>query len=161
MAPTRFLLPAVLAGALGVTAYAGMQSVDPETLPEGEGRDILFRACADCHDIGTVVLVKRRTPRQWGDVTTDMITKGVKAEEAEIATLVRYLAINAGHVNVNRATEADLKTYVGFEEAQAAVIVAARGKGTTFKSLDDLRALQGLDATALDKLKDRIVFTDR
>ena len=161
MSTTKFLLPVAFAAAVGATLYAGVQVVDPEALPEGEGRTILFRACADCHDMATTVLAKRRTPKQWQDVTTDMITRGVQAEEAEITTLVKYLATNVGHVNVNRAPEADLKAYAGFSDAEAKAIVAARAAGKTFATLDDVKAVAGVDAATVDKVKDRIAFNDR
>ena len=136
------------------------QGIDPAALPDGEGKTILFRACADCHDLGTVV-AKRLTPKQWSDVTKDMIVRGVQAKDAEIATLIEYLTINVGHVNVNRATEAELRTYGGFAAAEAAAIVAARAKGQTFDTLDDLKALPAIDAKSLDDRKDRIAFKDR
>ena len=138
----------------------GQQGVDPAALPDGEGKTILVRACSDCHDLGTVV-GKRLTPKQWKDVTTDMIVRGVRAEDAEIAALVEYLAQNAGYINVNRATDAELRTYGGFTAAEAAAIVAARTKGRTFETLDDLKALAGIDARTLDERKDRIAFKDR
>jgi len=136
------------------------QDVDPAALPDGDGKVILVRACSDCHDLGSVV-AKRLTPKQWSDVTKDMIVRGVKAEDAEIKTLIEYLALNVGHVNVNKATEAELKTYGGFSAAEAAAIVAARTKGQTFETLDDLKALPGIDAKALEDRKDRIAFKDR
>jgi competence protein ComEA len=131
--------------------------VDPAALPEGDGKAILTRACSECHDLGSVV-AKRLTPKQWKDVTKDMITRGVKAEDAEIAMLIEYLSINVGHVNVNRATEAELKTYGGFSAAEAAAILAARTKGQTFETLDDLKALPGIDVKTVDERKDRIAF---
>lgn len=161
MASTKTLTVTVgLLLALSVGSRAAVpQGVDPATLPEGDGKTILIRACSDCHDLGSI-LVKRLTPKQWKDVTRDMVVRGVKAEEKEISTLIEYLALNVGHVNVNKATEADLKTYGGFSAAEAAAIVAARAKGQTFESLDDLKAIAGIDAAGLDERKDRIAFKD-
>ena len=145
---------------MGAASRASVQQgVDPATLPEGDGKTILVRACSDCHDLGSI-LVKRLTPKQWKDVTRDMISRGVKAEEPEILMVIEFLAVNVGHVNVNKATEADLKTYGGFSDAEATAILAARGKGQTFQSLDDLKAIPGLDPAALEDRKDRITFKD-
>ena len=163
MAVTGTMAPAVVTALLITSAASravGQQGVDPAALPEGEGKAILVRACSECHDLGTVV-GKRLTPKQWKDVTTDMIVRGVQAEETEIATLVEYLAQNVGHVNVNRASEAELKTYGGFTAAEAATIAAARAKGLTFETLDDVKALPGIDSKTLDERKDRIAFKDR
>lgn len=144
---------------MGAASRAHQQGVDPATLPDGDGKTILVRACSDCHDLGSI-LVKRLTPKQWKDVTKDMIVRGVKAEDAEVTTLIEYLAQNVGHVNVNKATEAELKTYGGFSTAEAAAIVAARTKGQIFASLDDLKALPGMDPKTLEDRKDRIAFKD-
>ena len=159
MVPTKVLVSTMaFVLALSAIGRAGQQQgVDPATLPDGEGKELLFRACSDCHDLGSVV-ANRLTPRQWRDVTKDMISRGVKAEEAEIATLIEFLSLNVGHVNVNKATEAELKTYGGFSAAEAAAIIAARGKGQTFETLDDLKALPGIDVKTLDERKDRIAF---
>lgn len=162
MVPTKVLvstLALVLAMSAGSRASV-QQGIDPAALPDGAGKDILFRACSDCHDLGSVV-AKRLTPKQWKDVTKDMIVRGVKAEDAEINTLIEFLALNVGHVNVNKATEAELKTYGGFTAAESAAIVAARAKGQTFESLDDLKALPGINGGTLEDRKDRIAFKDR
>jgi competence protein ComEA len=151
---------AIVCAAVVVTRASWQQAVDPAALPDGEGKVILFRACSDCHDLGQVV-AKRLTPKQWKDVTGDMITRGVRAEDAEIATLVEFLALNVGHVNVNKATEAELEKYGGFSAAEAAAIVAARGAGKTFASVDDLKALPGIDGKTLDDRLDKIAFKDR
>ena len=162
MAPIRTLAPAA-AIILVMTAAAGRasvdQGVDPAALPEGEGKAILVRACTGCHDVGTVV-AKRLTPAQWKDVTREMISRGVSAKDAEIKTLIEYLAVNAGHVNVNRATEAELSRYGGFSAAEASAIAAARARGQSFQTLDDLKALPGIDGSALDSRRERIAFKD-
>lgn len=158
MPRSLLVLPAAILMAAGVLA-AG-QGVDPLTLPESEGKALLTKACADCHDLGTV-LAKRMTPKQWQDVTDDMISRGVQADESDIKTLVLYLSKHASHVNINRATAADLKTALELTDGQAAAVIAARSAGTTFKTLDDVKKVPGLDAAALDERKERIVFADR
>lgn len=162
MVPTKAVVSTLaFVLAMSVAGRARVQQgVDPASLPEGAGKEILFRACSDCHDLGSVV-AKRLTPKQWSDVTKDMIVRGVKAEDAEIKTLIEFLAQNVGHVNVNKATEAELKTYGSFSAAEAAAIIAARAKGQTFASLDDLKALPGIDGNTLEDRKDRIAFKDR
>ena len=59
------------------------------------------------------------------------------------------------------ATEAELEKYGGFSAAEAAAIVAARGAGKTFASVDDLKALPGIDGKTLDDRLDKIAFKDR
>ena len=138
-------------------AFAQQGAVDPAALPDAEGKAILTRVCAECHDLQAVV-VKRLTQRQWRDITTDMSSRSARIDAAEIPTLIEYLAQNVGHVNVNKATEAELKTYGGFSPAEATAIIAARSQGQTFETLDALKALPGIDVKTLDARKDRIAF---
>ena len=61
--------------------------------------------------------------------------------------LIDYCALNIGYVNVNKAGEAELKKYGGFSAAEATAIVAARTAGTLFTSLDELKAVPGIDGS--------------
>jgi len=145
-----------LAAAVG-RASMPQSGVDPGALPDGDGKVILNRVCIECHDLGSIV-AKRLTPRQWKDITTDMASRSASVEAGEVPTLIEYLAQNVGHVNVNKATEAELKTYGGFSDVEATAIATARTKGQTFETLADLKTLPGIDAKALDVRKDRIAF---
>lgn len=155
---TTIAASAVLLLLMGVRTAGSQQSgVDPAALPAGDGKTILARACTECHEL-TAVTAKRLTPRQWRDIVTDMASRGAAADDAEIATVIEYLAQNVGHVNVNKASEAELKNYGGFSAAEAAAIVSARTAGQTFAGLDDLKKVPGVDAKGLDARRDRIAF---
>lgn len=146
-------------GVAGVRARSP-QGMDPAALPEGEGKAILMRVCSDCHGIPQVI-AKRRSARQWRELTVDMIARGSKVEEAEVDVLVDYCALHIGYVNVNKAGEAELKKYGGFSAAEASAIVAARTAGTLFTSLDELKAVPGIDGKSLDARSEKIAFKDR
>ena len=65
-----------LVTATGVASRASsQQEVDPAALPEGDGKALLYRLCSGCHDIPQVV-AKRRTVKQWRELTIDMIARG-------------------------------------------------------------------------------------
>lgn len=155
---------ALLVAAFGVS-IASMRAaqdpaIDPATLPDGPGKTILFRVCSDCHGIPQVI-AKRRSFKQWRDLTLDMVARGNPVEDADVDRLIEYCALHVGYVNVNKASEADLVKYGGFAPAEAAAIVAARAAGTLFESMDQLKALPGIDAKGLDARQDRIAFKDR
>ncbi len=151
-----------LVTAIGVAGRASIQqgAVDPASLPDSEGKALLYRLCSDCHDIPQV-LAKRRSVRQWRELTLDMIARGNPVPEAEIERLIDYCAQQVGYVNVNKASEAELKQYGGFSAAEASAILAARAGGTLFETMDALKALPGIDAKALDTRSEKISFKDR
>jgi competence protein ComEA len=154
----RAFAAAVLFWLAAALHSAGGQSiVDPSTLPEGEGRAVLFKACAECHGPETVT-AQRRTRAEWQGVVEDMVGRGAQASEDEIKALVTFLSINVGRVNVNRASDDELKAVVGLTADEAAAIVAYRTKEGVFKTLEDLKKVPGVDGNKLDERKDRIVF---
>jgi competence protein ComEA len=151
-----------LVAAMGVAGRASIQQggVDPASLPDSEGKALLYRLCSDCHDIPQVT-AKRRSVRQWRELTLDMIARGNPVPEAEIEALIDYCALQVGYVNVNKASEVELKKYGGFSAAEASAILAARAAGTLFETMDALKALPGIDAKALDARSEKISFKDR
>ena len=64
---------------------------------------------------------------------------------------------NTAIVNINTATEAELKTLYGVGKATAKEIVAARTK-EKFKSVDDLKKVKGMGPKTIDKIKARLAF---
>ena len=151
---------ALVTSAVVVSQASSQQEVDPAALPDGDGKALLYRLCSGCHDIPQVV-AKRRTVKQWRELTIDMIARGEPAEEAEVEALIDFCALHVGYVNVNKASEADLKKYGGFTAAEATAILAARAAGKTFDSIDALKALPGIDAKTLAARSAKIAFRDR
>ena len=132
----------------------------PAALRERVDKALLYRLCRGCRDIPQV-LAKRRSVRQWRELTLDMIARGNPVPEAEVERLIDYCAQQVGYVNVNKASEAELKQYGGFSAAEASAILAARAGGTLFETMDALKALPGIDAKALDTRSEKISFKDR
>ncbi len=63
----------------------------PAALPEGTGRDIVARACSQCHSIDTVARA-RLTRKQWEAQLDAMIAKGAKLSDEEYDVAAAYLA---------------------------------------------------------------------
>src|SRR5579863_835140 len=98
-------------------------SADEPSLPPGNGREIVERACIGCHAV-KVVTSKRATPQQWTTLVNQMVTRGADVEDEEVETLISYLSKNfpagdkadtenhdhpsATPVNVNQASAAEL-----------------------------------------------------
>ena len=70
---------------LGVT-----QPIDPK-LPAGEGKEVTERVCSACHGID-IVASERHNKAEWQKVTDDMVARGADATDAEVKTIVEYLA---------------------------------------------------------------------
>ena len=73
---------------LGVSAWS--QSV----LPEGNGKEVVGRACVQCHDLERVTEA-RFAPQDWRDVVDGMVHNfGASLSEDEVEVVASYLATN-------------------------------------------------------------------
>jgi competence protein ComEA len=88
-----------------------------------------------------------------------MVSRGAEATDAEVEKIVDYLVKNMGpKVNVNKATAQDLMAKLGLSEAASAAIVGYREKNGSFKTLDELKKVEGVDPTEIESRKGRIEF---
>lgn len=72
------------------------KTVLPENyFPDGEGRDLIFQGCVQCHDLRNTVS-QRKTATRWRRTVNEMIWRGtpLTADEAEIIS--KYLAASFG-----------------------------------------------------------------
>jgi cytochrome c5 len=83
-----------LAGTLAVVAAvfsSAVRSQEP-SLPEGEGKDVVERMCADqCHGLSTVVNA-RLTKEQWDTTVKAMVARGAEGTDEDVQKAVDYLA---------------------------------------------------------------------
>lgn len=66
-----------------------------DSLPEGEGRNIVEYVCSQCHGLLQVTTASK-TAEQWQHLVTQMKNQGAPIEEYEINTIVRYLSEHFG-----------------------------------------------------------------
>lgn len=62
-------------------------------LPDAPGRDTVKRICGACHP-AEIVLSKGMSREQWGNIVSNMISRGAKGSDAEFAQIVDYLSAN-------------------------------------------------------------------
>jgi cytochrome c2 len=62
-------------------------------LPEGAGKEILLNKCTTCHDLKRV-RQHFASPEDWADLLGSMENEGLRINDEEFATLLRYLARN-------------------------------------------------------------------
>jgi len=143
------------------------------SLPPGNGKAIVRRACAGCHAL-KVVTSKRASKQQWSMLVNQMVSRGADLEDEEIEVVVDYLsknfsldkkpagaakpAVSSRTVNVNTATAAQLAAVLGLSSKQAASILSYREKNGNFKDWRDLAKVPGIEVQKIESKKDRLLF---
>jgi mono/diheme cytochrome c family protein len=87
-----FFLWFSLATVMTITGFARPQDVQ---LPEGEGKDIVAGKCSICHSLDRITAT-HATQDGWEKIVKEMMEEGAPLEDAEIATVVKYLVKNFG-----------------------------------------------------------------
>jgi len=62
-----------------------------DTLPPGPGREMVAKACAQCHS-ADVVSAQRKSRADWADTVTQMVASGAQVSDADFDKVVTYLA---------------------------------------------------------------------
>ena len=146
---------AALAAALSITV-ANAQ----EKLPDGPGRETLKRVCGACHSAENVAGMAK-TREEWGAVVGEMAADGAQATEAEFNEIVDYLATyfpKIPKINVNKATAKDLESALELSAKEAEAMVHYREENGSFKSIEDVEKVPGIDAKKIEAKKDRLTF---
>ena len=131
-------------------------------LPDGTGKATTVRVCTGCHGAEMFAGARKSKP-EWEHTVTAMTTeKGVDISDADFAAVLQYLSANLGlssaKININKATAAELEKALEITGAQAEAIVQYREKNGSFKDLDAVKKVAGIDAAILEAKKDRIEF---
>jgi competence protein ComEA len=150
----RLLVLGLLAG----SALAADE--DAKLLPDGPGKDTIVKVCTECHSPGAFRR-HRKNKDDWSDTVADMVDRGAKGSDAEIAAVVDYLAANFGpdaKVNVNTAPFEELKIQLAFTVPEAQAVINYRQQNGNFKEWRDLLKVPGVNASKVEDKKDRMSF---
>jgi len=147
---------------LGLAALAFSQTKPSPTLPEGPGKAVVEKMCKGCHGLENVVR-SRRTQDKWSDIVDDMIARGPKGTDSEADEVIEYLSTHFGadavqKVNVNKAGAPDLTSALDISAADAGTIVRYRADHGSFKSIQELMKVPGIDAKKIENNRDRVEF---
>ena len=91
----------------------------------------------------------------------EMAAAGAQATEDEFNEIVDYLAAafpKAPKINVNKAAAQDLESGLELSAKEAQAIVRYREEKGSFKSIEDVEKVPGLDAKKIEAKKDRLTF---
>ncbi len=147
----------------GLFAAAGQSAPSQQSsdgMPEGPGKTVTLKVCAGCHD-PRVVASLRLTRDGWAAVVADMVQRGAKGTDEDLAAIQQYLTTYflgeaPRPVNVNTAPAIDLESVVGLLRSEARALIAYREKNPC-KMIDDLKKVPGLDFKKIEAARDRIV----
>jgi len=147
----KFLLLSVVA--LGACA----EILLAQTLPDGPGKETFVMICSMCHS-PTAVIGKQGNKQWWQSKVTEMLQEETDIPASDVDTIVVYLAANFPifKINVNKASAKDLETGLELTTKESEAIVQYRDAKGSFKTLDDLKKVPGLDAVKIESKKDRL-----
>jgi competence protein ComEA len=145
------IMAAAWASTFGVLAF--------QELPQGKGRDVAQRLCAnECHGIDKV-MAEHRSKSQWAETIDTMKTEGAKGSDEEFKAIISYLTAHFGvQVKINTATARQIDDALDLPEGQAAAIVKYRDEHGPFTDWASLMRVPGLDAKTLDEQKGNVIF---
>jgi competence protein ComEA len=131
-----------------------------EKLPNGPGRETMKRVCGACHSAENVAGMAK-TREEWGAVVGEMAAAGAQGTEDEFNEIVDYLATyfpKTPKINMNKATAKDLESGLELSAKEADAIIHYREEKGSFKSIEDVEKVPGVDAKKIEAKKDRLVF---
>jgi competence protein ComEA len=129
-----------------------------DDLPAGKGKDVVMEICTACHTTDLFTSA-RMTKSGWSELVDKMVGEGANGTDEQLAAIVDYLSTHFGKtINVNKATAKELQSELSFSKDEAEAIVRIRTDKGNFKSLDELKAIPGIDAAKIDDQKDSIAF---
>jgi len=112
--------------------------------------------CGRCHTIA-VFQKKPRSWERWNDVFADMTQRGAKGTDEQLERVTKYFLENLTLINVNTSPADEIGWVLGIDEAVAQAIVTRREQ-QRFTSIEELRAISGVDSGILEQRKTRILF---
>lgn len=131
-------------------------------LPEGPGREETEKLCTQCHDLAKSLSV-RQDRNGWATTMNKMVAFGMKGADEELLAVRDYLAKNfpaeeLPPVHVNKVRAIQLESRLSLKRSEAAAIIRYREQHGEFKSIEDLKKVEGVDFAKIEAKKDQLVF---
>jgi competence protein ComEA len=146
--------------ALAAVLSAAALPSNAEGLPDGPDKNLVEAICSECHTTERIA-AQRLTRPQWADKVLEMLQEAPDVKQSERDRIVEYLAKNfPARAAVNKADAKELQVILEISPESAIAIVSYRQKNGSFKTLDDLNKVPGVDAARLDAKRDIIDFKE-
>ena len=131
-----------------------------QDLPDGPGKDLVEAICSTCHSTDRIALQHLTKPK-WEAKVLEMLQEEPDVTQPERDKIVEYLVKNfPARANVNKAEAKELQAALEISPESASAIVQNRKQNGSFKTLDDLKKVPGVDAAVLDAKRGIIDFNE-
>ena len=133
-------------------------SAQAQSLPDGPGKELVEIICSACHE-PTRVIGKHWTKAEWQDKVLEMLQEETDVNQSEKDRIVEYLSKTFfKKVNVNKAPAKDLAAVLEIPDKDTEAIVRYREQKGSFKTLNDLKNVPGLDLAKIEARKERLEY---
>jgi competence protein ComEA len=131
-------------------------------MPPGPGREETQRVCSGCHELERSISL-RQNRDGWKATINKMVGLGAQGTEQEFSAALDYLSQNypaqaISRLNVNTARAIDFESRLTMKRSESAAIVKYRTDHGSFKSIDELKKVPGIDPAKIEAKKDVLVF---
>ncbi len=99
-----------------------------------------------------------RSEGEWIATVQKMVDRGATGSDEQFARVGNYLLRTLTKVNVNSASAEELAVILNVSGQVAQAIVDRRNRQGKFKSIEELKAIPGTNADALEARRARIAF---
>jgi competence protein ComEA len=145
---------------LATTLAAAARPSNAEGLPDGPDKGLVEAICSECHTTERIA-TQQLTKPQWADKVLEMLQEAPDVKQSERDRIVEYLAkYFPARASVNKASAKELQAILEISPESAASIVGYRQKNGSFKTLDDLKKVPGVDPARLDAKREIIDFKE-
>jgi competence protein ComEA len=131
-------------------------------LPDGPGQVETRKLCSQCHELERSISL-RQDRAGWQATINKMVNLGAKGSDAEITSVLDYLAAHypadeVPRINVNKCRAIELESGLSLKRSQALAVIEYREKNGPFHGIEDLKKVPGIDAAKIEAKKDRLTF---
>jgi len=131
-------------------------------MPPGPGREETQKMCSACHELERSISL-RQDRDGWKTTLNKMVSLGATGTDQDYSAVLEYLAANfpsdaVSRLNVNTGRAIDFESRLSLKRSEAAAVIEYRTKHGSFKSIEDLKKVPGIDAAKIEAKKDILVF---
>src|SRR5262245_21774570 len=141
MTPRAILLVA----AAIVAPIATLSVATQDRFPDAPGKTELLRVCGECHE-PDIVFAYRQTAGEWSGTLGNMAQQGAQASDTEWRLIEKDLDAQLAMIPINAATAAEIQATFDVADSVAQAVVKHRQINGSFKSIDDVKKVAGLEA---------------
>jgi len=139
-------------------AFLGGDAVSGQSLPEGPGKELVEAICTVCHSTERITQ-QHMTKLEWQGKVLEMLQEDPDVTQKERDAIVDYLVRSfPKRINVNTAAAKELQEAMELPATDADAIVRYRDKKGSFKTIEELKKVPGLDPEKIEAYRAGLDF---